>query len=230
MYVHGVCMACMLQQAITGKPYHCQFETINPKSVSVGELYGHSDKFTLEWKNGILARLLLAFCIQTENELNFCPEKSESKSRDTREGASPLMSSSEVNSSAQHSTFEASSSKLQEMSSLTASSCRGVPPFGRFGMPYPPCAPAGWRWAMLDGPVDSEWIENLNSVLDDSKMLCLSNGERIKLMPGSRVLFESDSLANASPATVSRCAVIFLVRICMHAYMYVHMYCTSIHM
>lgn len=65
---------------------------------------------------------------------------------------------------------------------------------------------------MLDGPVDSEWIENLNSVLDDSMMLCLSNGERIRLMPGSRILFESDSLANASPATVSRCAVIFLVR------------------
>ncbi len=65
----------------------------------------------------------------------------------------------------------------------------------------------------MDGPVDSEWIENLNSVLDDSKVLCLSNGERISLLPGSRMLFESDSLTNASPATVSRCGMIFLVRL-----------------
>ena len=80
------------------------------------------------------------------------------------------------------------------------------------GFPYPPCAPAGWRWVLLDGPVDSDWIENLNSVLDDSKVLCLSNGERIKLHSGSRILFETDDLTNASPATISRCGVVYLVR------------------
>lgn len=205
-------------QPVIGKSCHCQLETINPKSVSVGELYGHSDKFTLEWKNGILARVLLSFCVWTENELNYNLERSGLKSREGREGSSPLRSVSEVQKGnviasplPSPSNVDASLSRLNEMSSLTASSCRGAPPSGRFGMSYPPCAPAGWRWAMLDGPVDSEWIENLNSVLDDSKVLCLSNGERIKLMPGSRVLFESDSLTNASPATVSRCAVMFLV-------------------
>ncbi len=83
---------------------------------------------------------------------------------------------------------------------------------GSSGLPYPPCSPAGWRWALLDGPVDSDWIENLNSVLDDSKILCLSNGERINLRSGSRILFETDDLTEASPATISRCGVLYVVK------------------
>lgn len=68
-----------------------------------------------------------------------------------------------------------------------------------------------WQWIILDGPVDTFWVENLNSVLDDTRTLCLANSERIALTNKIRVIFEVDSLSQASPATVSRCAMVYMV-------------------
>ena len=66
-----------------------------------------------------------------------------------------------------------------------------------------------FRIVILDGPIDTKWIENMNSVLDDSQTLCLSNGERIKLKSHVKIFFEVEDLSKASLATVSRLGVIY---------------------
>ena len=65
------------------------------------------------------------------------------------------------------------------------------------------------HWLIFDGDVDPEWAENLNSVLDDNKLLTLPSGERLQIPSNVRIMFEVETLKYATLATVSRCGMVW---------------------
>lgn len=66
------------------------------------------------------------------------------------------------------------------------------------------------KWLLMDGDLDTNWIESMNSVMDDNKILTLANNERIPLKGHMRMIFEIRDLRFASPATVSRAGILYI--------------------
>lgn len=122
--------------AKTNKAYtHVRHEVLNPKSITINELFGYMDINTMEWSDGVLSAMMARLCRDESTDL---------------------------------------------------------------------------RWMVLDGPIDTLWIESMNTVLDDNKVLTLLNGDRISLPSQVGLLFEVQDLSVASPATVSRAGMIYL--------------------
>ncbi|CAM9100010.1 unnamed protein product, partial [Lampetra fluviatilis] len=122
----------LLSRIQSGVIVTCHEFVLNPKALTLGELYGEFDLNSSEWTDGVISSIMRTACTDER------PDE---------------------------------------------------------------------KWIVFDGPVDTLWMESMNSAMDDNKVLTLINGERIYMPQQVSLLFEVEDLAAASPATVSRCAV-----------------------
>ncbi|KAL8598268.1 hypothetical protein ACOMHN_035218 [Nucella lapillus] len=178
-----------------GKKGHVETFVVNPKCVKLGELYGETDPHTFEWSDGLIATATRRFAKDTASVV---PSMNEDKS--TR----PMSTMTDISTMTHMTHTTHKTETTDEDGTVSAFEVEGE----RRDLTEGPIT--NWKWIVLDGPVDTLWVENLNTVLDDSKVLCLASGERISLSPSMRLLFEVDNLSRASPATISRCAMVYM--------------------
>lgn len=59
------------------------------------------------------------------------------------------------------------------------------------------------NWVIFDGPITPTWVENLNTALDDKRIICLNNGEVIRLTFTTSIIFENTDLLGVCTANIN---------------------------
>jgi dynein heavy chain 1, cytosolic len=186
---------------------------ISPKVLSKGELFGTLDVTTREWRDGVLTSILRRI-IDAEEQQQIPDDMALAGNDESAGGISGGHNSLAVDGSFAH----APAAKTEDGNRMKETVT--VVKDNKLRLSNKKAAAGGdggggaaedkkEHWIIFDGDVDPEWVENLNSVLDDNRLLTLPNGERLPLPRSVRILFEVQDLRYATPATVSRCGMLW---------------------
>ncbi|KAM9003084.1 dynein axonemal heavy chain 14 [Sarcophilus harrisii] len=177
---------------VMGKNGKVEIFTLNPKCITLGELYGQMGTDNVEWNDGLLSSSVRKF-------VNYSAKKKTKRELEIEGNLHisdfPNMFILDPSDKAEFMQDEGEDEDEMEKDVQSPSRYLKI---------------TDWQWIVFDGPVDTVWIENLNTVLDDNKTLCLANSERIILTDSIRMIFEVDNLSQASPATITRCAMVYM--------------------
>lgn len=149
---------------------------MNPKALSLGELYGEYDLNTNEWTDGVLSSVMRTACAGTQGVVGWgeqIPEFPEGVGSVGIENSVLGKKCLEMQRSQ-----EATACVSRKMSMEGGQGNKAVVSFSSTS--YQDEKPDE-KWILFDGPVDTLWIESMNSVMDDNKVLTLINGERIAM-------------------------------------------------
>ena len=199
-----------------------------PKALSLNELYGHFDPTSHEWSDGVLAvafrQAVAGAGASSQQPLQVERDTAADAEIDAGTGGGGSGEENEDGSSSESESDseESVSSDADDVDAAGASptTLAGSSPNAARGgsstvAPSSDALPASGpnalnrEWVVFDGPVGTEWVESLNTVLDDNKKLCLTSGETVRMTSRMAVVFETAHLSAASPATVSRVGIIY---------------------
>lgn len=149
---------------------------MNPKALSLGELYGEYDLNTNEWTDGILSSVMRIACSGMQRIMGWGEQMPKSPKRVDVLGIESSIWEKIAWIMLRHK--EASACISEEMNVEGGLGKKAVVSLSSIF--YQDEKPDE-KWILFDGPVDTLWIESMNSVMDDNKVLTLINGERIAL-------------------------------------------------
>ena len=66
------------------------------------------------------------------------------------------------------------------------------------------------KFLIFDGPMDIEWMEGINTILDDNRELYLASGATISLDKSIKIMFEVENLKSATPGMINKCNIIYM--------------------
>ena len=191
----------------------CELNTLNPKALPPGVLCGALNDEG-EWEDGVLVKILQRHIRRGSNEAEEGFEQ-DARMKDAfalfDKDGDGTMDTNELRTVLQSLGKNVSEDELQEMIAEVDEDGSGEIDFEEFSemMKQQLAGQSASQWIVMDGTLQGEWTDDFISVLDDSKTLCLENGECIKLVPNTNLLFEVPSLLGAQPSLVTRCGVMY---------------------